>query len=64
MNKPSSTITAAFLTAEGIAVFWSLITAFTTFEPTIALVSHTIAFGSGLVGYFKAENVLPVGNRL
>ncbi len=58
MNKPSSTITAATLTGLGISVLWELVATFTTVTLSPGLIAASVAFGSGIVGYYKKENVL------
>lgn len=62
MNQPSSTITAATLAGFAVAFIWEMIDTFTDVEPSLGSVGASIALASGLVGYFKKENVLPVGN--
>lgn len=64
MKKPSSTITAATLAGMAIAVVWEVIATFTEFVPTPGLISSSTALVSGLVGYYKRENVLPVKRAL
>lgn len=64
-DQPSSTITAAFLAGMGMSLFWLLLSEF-YLEPigrTISpqLVSLSVTFVASLVGYFKKENVLPLG---
>ena len=60
MNKPSSTITAAFLAGTGAAIVWETVGTFTGINPSPGLVSQSSVFIAGLVGYYKKENVLPV----
>ena len=60
MNKPSSTITAAFLAGSGAAVVWELVATFTQFSPTAGLIAGSTVLVSGIVGYKKVENVLPL----
>ncbi len=62
MSMPSSTITAAFIAGQAVAVFWGLVGTFTSFEPTMALVSESVILAASIVGYLKKEKVLPVGN--
>ncbi len=60
MNKPSSTITAATLAGMGMAVVWELVVTFTDIELSAGLIAGSVALVSGLVGYYKKENVLPL----
>ena len=61
MNRPSSTITAATLAGMGVALIWELVATFTEVQLSPGLVSASTVFASSLVGYFKKENVLPLG---
>lgn len=58
MNKPSSTITASFLAGIATTVAWELVATFTEYDPTVGLIAGSVTLISGLVGYFKKENVL------
>jgi hypothetical protein len=64
LMQPSSTITAATLAGVGAALGWLLVGQFyfrsrgITLDPEIVSLSTT--FVSGLTGYFKKENVLPI----
>lgn len=58
MNKPSSTITAATLAGMGAAVVWEMVATFTAVDPTAGLIAGSTALASGIVGYYKRENVL------
>ena len=58
MNKPSSTITAATLAGMGMALVWEVVTTFTDIELSAGMIAVSVAFVSGLVGYFKKETVL------
>jgi len=58
MNKPSSTITAAFIAGQVVAICWGLVEMFTAFEPSVALVAESVALAASLVGYWKKETVL------
>jgi len=60
MNKPSSTITASFLAGVAASVVWELVATFTTFSPTAGLIAGSVTLVSGIVGYKKLENVLPL----
>ncbi len=60
MNAPSSTIKAATLAGMGMSVVWELVTTFTDIELSAGMVAASVVFVSGLVGYFKKENVLPL----
>lgn len=60
MNKPSSTITASFLSGIAASVVWELVATFTSFSPTAGLIAGSVTLVSGLVGYYKKENVLPL----
>lgn len=67
LNQPSSTITAAVLAGTGAALGWLLFGQFylrphgVVLDPEIVSLSTT--FVSGIVGYFKKENVLPVNRE-
>lgn len=64
LMQPSSTITAAVLAGTGAALGWLIFGQFylrphgITLDPEIVSLSTT--FVSGVVGYFKKENVLPI----
>jgi len=58
MNKPSSTISAAFLAGVGASIAWELVATFTAYAPTAGLIAGSVTFVSGVVGYYKKENVL------
>jgi len=58
MNKPSSTITAAFLASQLVVVVWALVDQFTAVEVSAVLSAETAALAAGIVGYYKKENVL------
>lgn len=60
MNKPSSTITASFLAGVGASVGWEVVATFTEVQPSAGLIAGSVALASGIVGYYKKENVLPV----
>jgi len=60
MNRPSSTITAASLAGSGAAVVWELVATFSQFDPTAGLIAGSVVVVSGVVGYWKKENVLPL----
>ena len=60
MQKPSSTIQAAVLAGSASTFGWELIGQFTNIEPKATLVGASAVVASGLVGYWKKENVLPV----
>ena len=65
MNKPSSTITAAFLSGIATTLVWQLAQQFyfgpqgISVDP--ALVSTCTTFVGSLVGYFWPETVYPEG---
>ena len=58
MNKPSSTITAAFLASQAVVVVWALIDNFTALTISPVLAAESAALAAGAVGYFKKENVI------
>ena len=58
MNKPSSTITAAFIASQAVVVIWALVDQFTAVQVSAALAAESAAFAAALVGYFKKEKVL------
>lgn len=58
MNRPSSTITAATLAGMAAALVWEMVATFTTVDPTAGLIAGSTALASGIVGYYKRENVL------
>ena len=58
MNKPSSTITAATLAGMAMSLFWGSINEFTALTISPQYVALSVTFASGMVGYFKKENVL------
>ncbi len=58
MNKPSSTISAAFLAGVGASIVWELVATFTQFNPTAGLIAGSVTLVSGVVGYYKKETVL------
>jgi len=58
MNKPSSTITAATLAGMAAALIWEIVATFTSVDPTAGLIAGSTALASGIVGYYKRENVL------
>lgn len=58
LTAPSSTIKAATLAGLLVAVFWGTINEFTDIQVSAQYVSLTVTVVSGLVGYFKKENVL------
>jgi Co/Zn/Cd efflux system component len=60
MNKPSSTITAATLAGLSMTMFWELVQQFTAVEIRASLIAASVALASGMVGYLKKENVLPI----
>jgi hypothetical protein len=62
MNKPSSTITASALAGMGVSVAWELVATFTEVDISAGLIGASTIFAASAVGYFKKENVLPVGN--
>ena len=64
MNKPSSTITVAGLTGLGMTFVWEVILQFNLLGAPVreTLVAASVALAMALAGYFKKENVLPVGN--
>jgi len=64
MNKPSSTITAAFLAGVAASVVWELVATFTSFSPTAGLIAGSVTLVSGIVGYRQKENVLPIKRKL
>ncbi len=61
MNRPSSTITFAFLAGQALVVLWALVDQFTTMVISPTLVAESVILVASGVGYFKKENVLPVG---
>jgi hypothetical protein len=61
MNQPSSTITAAFLAAQGMAILWAVAAEFFGITASEFLVSSSTGFVAGLVGYFWPERVYPDG---
>lgn len=60
MNQPSSTITASFLAGVATTVAWELVATFTDYDPTVGLIAGSVTLISGLVGFFKKENVLNI----
>ena len=58
MNRPSSTITAATLAGLLMSLFWGTLNEFTELSISAQYVSLSVTAVSGLVGYFKKENVL------
>lgn len=58
MNKPSSTITAAFLASQVVVVLWALVDTYTAIEVSATLAAESAALAAAIVGYFKKENVL------
>ena len=58
MNRPSSTITAATLAGLAMTLFWGSVNEFTELSISAQYVSLSVTAVSGLVGYFKKENVL------
>jgi len=58
MNRPSSTITAATLAGMFMSLFWGTINEFTPITISPQYIALSVTFVSGLVGYFKKENVL------
>jgi len=63
MKQPSSTITFATLASLTVAFIWEMIDTFTQIEPSLGAVGASIALAGGLAGYFKKENVLPIGKK-
>lgn len=60
MNKPSSTITAATLAGLAMSLMWGTVNEFTDLVISPGYVSLSVAFASGLAGYFTKEKVLLV----
>jgi len=58
MNKPSSTITAAFIASQIVVVIWAMVDNFTGIQVTATLAAESAALAGVLVGYYKKENVL------
>lgn len=58
MKRPSSTITAATLAGLAMSLFWGTVNEFTDITVSAGYISLSVTFVSGLVGYFKKENVL------
>ena len=58
MNRPSSTITAATLAGLLMSLFWGSVNEFTELSISAQYVSLSVTAVSGIVGYFKKENVL------
>jgi len=58
MNKPSSTITAAFLASQVVVVIWAALANFTGIEVDPILAAESAALAAGIVGYFKKERVI------
>jgi len=58
MNKPSSTITAATLAGLAVSAFWGTLNEFTDLTISAGYIGLTVSVASGLVGYYKKENVL------
>ena len=63
MNQPSSTITASTLAGLAVSVLWELVATFSDVTLSPGLIAASVALVSGLVGYFKKENVLTVAKK-
>lgn len=59
IQRPSTTITWAFLAGVGAAVCWEAVTTFTAFTATPGLISGSTALASGIVGKLVKEKVYP-----
>lgn len=60
MNKPSSTITAAFIASQVVVVLWAAVETYTAVEVSPILTAESAALAGAICGYFKRENVLDV----
>ena len=60
MNKPSSTITFAFIAGQCVAVLWALVDQFTAAEISAVLVGESVILAAAFAGYYKKETVLPI----
>ena len=58
MNKPSSTITAAFIASQCVVVAWAMLANFTSVSIDPILAAESAALAGALMGYYKKENVL------
>jgi hypothetical protein len=58
MNKPSSTITAAALSASAVTLIWMLVDSFSAVSVSAGVVSGSTAFVAAAFGYFKKEKVI------
>ena len=58
MDKPSSTITAAFLTGLTVAAIFGTVNEFTSIEISAGYVAMITTLVSSWIGYKKKENVL------
>jgi len=58
MNKPSSTITAAFIAGLAVAAFFGTLNEFTAIEISAGYVATITTLVSSWVGYVKKERVL------
>lgn len=58
MNKPSSTITATFLTGLAVSAVFGTINEFTDLVISAGYVATITTLAASSVGYFKKENVI------
>jgi len=58
MNKPSSTITATFLSGLAVAAAFGTVNEFTDITISAGYVSTITTLVASTVGYFKKENVI------
>ena len=56
--KPSTTITWAFLAGVAAAVVWEAVGTFTSFNPSLGLISGSTTLVSGVVGKLVTEKVI------